>query len=506
MSPMSTPGGPRSRAARNPIAGRRSRCRTGRPCRVAGTVRLRRPGLGTARVDAREPTQRPGPASTDRRPGWLPLLAVDHGDRSGGGRVVRRRATPAAAQRGTAPPRTCRPTGRASYLQRTTIDRRPRPTSSHVVQESALQTGALVLGGLDWTLGSRSSGVVRHRPRRPDALLADDQLRDRQPREQPAARPGLPDRRAGRADRGVRSGRRRRVLPGPGGAAGRRSEPATPGPARGRWDLAATAASSARGRRAGLPPGQRDHRRSRRPPARPGTTREVSRRRGASTAVSRLEETVRGEVSVTRLEAGIATGGRSHLADGRGGLGRGATRRGGGVATSTCCRPTRVWASGPMTGAPSSGATGADRVRSDLPDRPAATTWCATTPKTVDRWTSLWRMHPGGTILSVAAFGDVVVATTSRARGWWPTPTPAYGCGRCGPRRRRLLVTGPGRRPAGRGGRCGGQRAGGRSADRRGGLAAAAWRPGQRPAGGERRGGRRLRRRRRHHGVRRRHR
>ena len=38
----------------------------------------------------------------------------------------------------------------------------------------------------------------------------------------------------------------------------------------------------------------------------------------------------------------------------------------------------------------------------------------ATTPKTVDRWTSLWRMHPGGTILSVAAFGDVVLATTSQ--------------------------------------------------------------------------------------------
>lgn len=36
------------------------------------------------------------------------------------------------------------------------------------------------------------------------------------------------------------------------------------------------------------------------------------------------------------------------------------------------------------------------------------------TPKTPDRWTSLWRMHPGGTVLSAAAFGDVLVVTTSR--------------------------------------------------------------------------------------------
>ena len=38
----------------------------------------------------------------------------------------------------------------------------------------------------------------------------------------------------------------------------------------------------------------------------------------------------------------------------------------------------------------------------------------ATTPQTVDTWTSLWRMHPGGTVLTVAGFGNVVVATTSR--------------------------------------------------------------------------------------------
>ena len=38
----------------------------------------------------------------------------------------------------------------------------------------------------------------------------------------------------------------------------------------------------------------------------------------------------------------------------------------------------------------------------------------ALTPKTAEKWVSLWRMHPGGTVLSLAAFGDVLVATTSR--------------------------------------------------------------------------------------------
>ena len=38
----------------------------------------------------------------------------------------------------------------------------------------------------------------------------------------------------------------------------------------------------------------------------------------------------------------------------------------------------------------------------------------ATTPRTIDSWTTLWRMHPGGTVLSLAGFGKVVVVTTSR--------------------------------------------------------------------------------------------
>ncbi len=38
----------------------------------------------------------------------------------------------------------------------------------------------------------------------------------------------------------------------------------------------------------------------------------------------------------------------------------------------------------------------------------------ATTPKTTDAWTPAWTAHPGGTVLSLASFGSVVLVTTSR--------------------------------------------------------------------------------------------
>jgi outer membrane protein assembly factor BamB len=37
----------------------------------------------------------------------------------------------------------------------------------------------------------------------------------------------------------------------------------------------------------------------------------------------------------------------------------------------------------------------------------------ATTPKTLTEWTSVWRTHPGGSILTLTAFGNVIIATTS---------------------------------------------------------------------------------------------
>ncbi|GAA3556481.1 hypothetical protein GCM10022197_09570 [Microlunatus spumicola] len=40
----------------------------------------------------------------------------------------------------------------------------------------------------------------------------------------------------------------------------------------------------------------------------------------------------------------------------------------------------------------------------------------ATTPKTADAWTPAWSAHPGGTVLSLAAYGSVVLVTTSERR------------------------------------------------------------------------------------------
>jgi outer membrane protein assembly factor BamB len=68
---------------------------------------------------------------------------------------------------------------------------------------------------------------------------------------------------------------------------------------------------------------------------------------------------------------------------------------------------------GPMVGSPS--AVTPVRTESGLVIR--ATTGLgdlvATTPKTLTEWTSIWRTHPGGTVLSLSAFGDVIIATTS---------------------------------------------------------------------------------------------
>ena len=40
----------------------------------------------------------------------------------------------------------------------------------------------------------------------------------------------------------------------------------------------------------------------------------------------------------------------------------------------------------------------------------------ATTPKTPDAWTPAWRAHPGGTVLNLASFGEVVLVATSERR------------------------------------------------------------------------------------------
>jgi hypothetical protein len=67
----------------------------------------------------------------------------------------------------------------------------------------------------------------------------------------------------------------------------------------------------------------------------------------------------------------------------------------------------------PMVGSPS--AVTPVRTESGLVIRPTTGPGdlVATTPKTLTEWTSIWRAHPGGTVLSLSAFGNVIIATTS---------------------------------------------------------------------------------------------
>ena len=69
---------------------------------------------------------------------------------------------------------------------------------------------------------------------------------------------------------------------------------------------------------------------------------------------------------------------------------------------------------GPMVGSPSPSVTPV-RTESGLVIRPTtgSADLVATTPKTLTEWTSIWRAHPGGTVLSLSAFGNVIIATTS---------------------------------------------------------------------------------------------
>jgi PQQ-like domain len=69
----------------------------------------------------------------------------------------------------------------------------------------------------------------------------------------------------------------------------------------------------------------------------------------------------------------------------------------------------------PMVGSPSPAVTPV-RTESGLVIRPTigSADLVATTPKTLTEWTSIWRAHPGGAVLSLSAFGNVIIATTSK--------------------------------------------------------------------------------------------
>jgi outer membrane protein assembly factor BamB len=80
--------------------------------------------------------------------------------------------------------------------------------------------------------------------------------------------------------------------------------------------------------------------------------------------------------------------------------------------TTISINPT--FGQGPMVGSPSA-ITPPVRTESGLVIRATLGPGdlVATTPKTLTEWTSIWRTHPGGTVLSLSAFGNVIIATTS---------------------------------------------------------------------------------------------
>ena len=80
--------------------------------------------------------------------------------------------------------------------------------------------------------------------------------------------------------------------------------------------------------------------------------------------------------------------------------------------TTISINPT--FGQGPMVGSPSAVAAPV-RTESGLVIRATLGPGdlVATTPKTLTEWTSIWRAHPGGTVLSLSAFGNVIIATTS---------------------------------------------------------------------------------------------
>ncbi|HEY5788343.1 MAG TPA: PQQ-binding-like beta-propeller repeat protein [Microlunatus sp.] len=357
-----------------------------------------------------QPVEPVGPAGgpgRDDRPRWLPLLAVVLVTvLVAGGLFVTEHVGAAAG--GAAAIRYTPADGRATYQQRTTTVASESVTSTYV-QESAIQTGGSVLGGLDSTLGDKVAAVVGrgHLDRMRFWRTTSSQIGNLGSSQQnvrvyriDGAVELIAESDQGGADvysPGLVE------LPAEVAAGDRWSGEGSVGSRRYRNDFRAAAAEPGCLRVSGTvaettAAGQQ------------GTSREVQKTWCGHRGVV-FEEIVRGEVSV-RVDTVSAPAADPTLRT---------------VGEEWAWSDPDRWrrrafdlisadaslGSGPMTGSPSrvppvltaSGLIIRPTVGDDL---------VATTPKTVDRWTSLWRMHPGGTILSVAAFGDVVVATTSR--------------------------------------------------------------------------------------------
>ena len=103
------------------------------------------------------PTPVGGSGDGSRRPRWIPLVAVVVITTLVAlGMFAAGRVGAAARDTGVAYVPT---DGQARYLQRDTVVG-DETVTTRLVQESARQSGAVVLGGLDWTLGIKVLGVV----------------------------------------------------------------------------------------------------------------------------------------------------------------------------------------------------------------------------------------------------------------------------------------------------------------------------------------------------------
>ncbi len=348
-----------------------------------------------------------GPRPPDPRPRWLPVLVVALVTvLAAGGLFAAERvgaATSSATALGFVPV-----DGRATFQQRSTTVADETATSTYV-QESAIMTGASVLGGLDWTLGVKVGGAVGHDPL--------DRMRFWRTTGSEIGNLGSSQQvvRVYRIDGAVELVAESDQggadiyspalveLPAEVAAGDTWSGEGTVGARRYRSELRAATAEPGCLRVAGTieettATGQ------------PGSSREVQKtwceRRGVL-----MEQIVRDGVQV-RVDTISAPAADPTLRT----VGEEWTwsdparwrRRDFDLMSADASL-----GSGPMPGAASqvppvltaSGLIIRSTSGDDL---------VATTPKTVEAWTSLWRMHPGGTILSVAAFGDVVLATTSQ--------------------------------------------------------------------------------------------
>ena len=357
------------------------------------------------------PPQPTGPAGgtrpRDQRPRWLPLLVlVLVTVLAASGLFVAERV--GAATGGAAALEFVPADGRATYQQRATTVGGETATSTYV-QESAILTGATVLGALDWTLGAKVTGVVGH-----DHL---DRMRFWRTTGSEIGNLGSSQQNVqvyridGAVELIAESDQGGADVYSPGlvelpaqvAAGDAWSSEGTVGSRRYRSELRAASAEPGCLRVAGTvvettASGQ------------PGTSRELRKtwceRRGVL-----LQQVVRGgvQVRVDTVSAPAADPTLRTVGEEWSWSDPGRWRR----RDFSLMSADASLGSGPMPGAASQ--VPPVLTASGLIIRPTSgDDLVATTPKTIDAWTSLWRMHPGGTILSVAAFGDAVVATTSR--------------------------------------------------------------------------------------------